>query len=127
MSGEGTESLVIDKNLTRYMLKEIEMRSISMLVLIALLCGCDEWGSNMNSRETDDGDRCWPISSQSTGTIECWSGGILVYSNHIYHNGGVLCATDGHEIKITGGKSLCVIESNQDSAWKPPIATDTEQ
>lgn len=72
----------------------------------------------------EDSD-CWPISaSQSTGTIRCWSGGELVYQNSIYHNGGVLCAIDGHEIKITGGKSLCIIESSQDSVWTPPTATE---
>lgn len=70
---------------------------------------------------------CWPIAtSQSTGTIQCWSGGQLVYQNSIYHNGGVLCAVDGHEIRITGGKSLCVIESSQGDVWNPPTPTKGE-
>lgn len=66
-------------------------------------------------------DECPTIlRSQATGTIRCWSGSQLVYQNSIYHNGGVLCAVDGKAIKITGGKSLCVIESSQDSVWNPP-------
>ncbi len=68
---------------------------------------------------------CRPITrAQSTGTIRCWSGGVLVYQNSIYHNGGILCSTDGKLIKITGGKSLCVIESSQFSVWSPPIGDE---
>lgn len=64
---------------------------------------------------------CQPISPyESTGSIRCWSGGLLVYENRIYHNGGILCSTDGKAIKITGGKSLCIIESNQPDNWTPP-------
>lgn len=64
---------------------------------------------------------CWPISlAQYTGTIRCYSGGHLVYENSIYYNGGILCAVSGKEIKITGGKSLCVIESWQPDNWTPP-------
>lgn len=77
--------------------------------------------SNDKGKDRD----CWPIPpSQSTGTIRCWSGGQLVYQNSIYHNGGVLCAASGKEIRITGGKSLCVIESNQSNVWSPPTATE---
>lgn len=72
------------------------------------------------SRNTSD---CRPVPLyQSTGHIQCWSGGELVYSRYIYHNGGVLCSVDGKAIKITGGKSLCVIESSQDSVWNPPTS-----
>lgn len=63
---------------------------------------------------------------QSTGTIQCWSGGQLVYQNSIYHNGGVLCSVNGKAIKITGGKSLCVIESSQDSVWNPPTSEESK-
>lgn len=64
---------------------------------------------------------CPPISrEQSTGTIRCYSGSHLVYENSIYYNGGILCAVSGKEIKITGGKSLCVIESWQPDNWTPP-------
>lgn len=97
------------------------MRLILSAILTALLCGCDEWGTSIESGRSADGDKCWPIpTEQSTGTISCWSGGELVYQNSVYHNGGVLCASSGKEIRITGGKSLCVIESNQSSAWEPP-------
>lgn len=77
------------------------------------------------SKQQADRD-CWPISHElAPGSIRCWSGGELVYGNYIYHNGGVLCSSDGKEIRITGGKSLCVIESDQDNAWEPPNEQST--
>lgn len=75
-------------------------------------------------QRSDSGD-CWPVPHElAPGCIRCWSGGELVYGNYIYHNGGVLCSSDGKEINITGGKSLCVIESNQSNAWEPPTPSD---
>lgn len=95
------------------------------LAWIALsLCIAGVSGEFKQSKNKQD---CWTIPRDSaTGTIRCWSGGQLVYQNSIYHNGGVLCSSDGKEIKITGGKSLCVIESNQDSAWEPPIEKESK-
>lgn len=84
-------------------------------LLVGRLIGSESERAIKTSRD------CWPIShSQSTGIIRCWSGGELVYENSIYHNGGVLCSASGKEIKITGGKSLCVIESSQSDNWTPP-------
>lgn len=106
------------------------MRSLPAIsILLLALTACDDWGSNLSGRrDSDSGDKCWPIPHDlAPGSIRCWSGGELVYSNHIYHNGGVLCSIEGKEIKITGGKSLCVIESDQDSSWEPPIAAATER
>lgn len=104
------------------------MRSIICVVSLALLTGCGGDVGIVGYTKNSKGEKCWPIPHElAPGSIRCWSGGELVYGNYIYHNGGVLCSSDGKEIKITGGKSLCVIESDQDSSWEPPIAAATER
>lgn len=86
---------------------------LALLLLSAYSCGNDPCG------------KCWPISTaQSTGTIRCWSSGILIYHNDIYHNGGVLCSVEGKEIDIGWINRFCIIESNQADVWDPPTATE---
>jgi hypothetical protein len=65
---------------------------------------------------------CYKIpSSNSTGIIKCYSGGIVVYEKSIYHNGGYLCSIDGTEINVTGrSEGLCIVESRQDDFWNVP-------
>lgn len=97
------------------------VRGIAILLTMAvIMMAAYLFKKRAHERAIEINDPC-PVTTQSTGHILCWSGGVLVYDSPTYRNGGYLCTPTGDEIEIESiDNDFCVQISRQNSVWNPP-------